>query len=687
MEGVRVEHGQLVLVSRWGAVGERRLPLLSGEVQFWRMDPADWEPVLRSVRAEGIPIVASYLSWRRHAPSSDVLDLQGRLDPRLNVRRFLDLAADFGLFVHLKPGPWICAEEPGGGYPDWLLEDRDLWALDATDRPVAGYNPPFKHPVPSCLHPRYLSQVRAWLRSVDAFLRDYFFPRGPIVLVQLDNEPSYAFQDDMYSADYHPVALGHFRRWLRRRYGTLSALEKAWEVALPHDGAIDAPRVPAEGGAARPGSGAWRQEHDWAEFKSWLLAEYLRRLRRYHLSAGVGGAVFSGNYNAHRVHSVPQDPRRLRSAFRGVGGEDLYYIPPLRPEHIFHLATVAAHLRSAGEPLPWAPEVQAGIWRSPGERVDYPDPSVAEQRFYYLAALAFGLRGLNFYMLAQRENWDLAPLQSGGESTPMLDAVRGAVSLINGVADWGGYAPETEVALHWYRAYALDAYAAADAGGEAAERRMLPYQEWREALAGLLRAGHLPQVWDSRRSNPPPGVRVVVVPGGDYMPLELQLRLVRLAAMGMTVLLFGNPPRLDADGGECTILLEALRAGKGGLVAVTGRMGLGPALAREGVLPPVLCNHPDAMAVLHRHALKPDAPPLLYLLYYGDRPGEVGLHFNVLGHELERGTDGGTVGGVLEPVLPGGEAVEMTEGVLRLRLKPWTVSPYYVRFVDRKPPL
>ncbi|MER3406199.1 MAG: hypothetical protein C4289_14435, partial [Chloroflexota bacterium] len=105
-------------------IGDRFVPLLSGEVQFWRLDPAHWAPVLDAVRDAGIPIVATYLSWRRHAPDPErPPDFSGRNDPRLNVTGFLDLCRQQGLWVHLKPGPWICAEEPGGGYPDWLLAD------------------------------------------------------------------------------------------------------------------------------------------------------------------------------------------------------------------------------------------------------------------------------------------------------------------------------------------------------------------------------------------------------------------------------------------------------------------------------------------------------------------------------------------------------------------------------------
>ena len=83
MERVRAERGLL-------HVGAKRVPLLSGEVQFWRLDPIDWDAALRAVAAEGIPMVSTYLSWQRYVPAPDA-PFTWQHDERLDVRTFLEL--------------------------------------------------------------------------------------------------------------------------------------------------------------------------------------------------------------------------------------------------------------------------------------------------------------------------------------------------------------------------------------------------------------------------------------------------------------------------------------------------------------------------------------------------------------------------------------------------------------------
>src|SRR6266849_10998753 len=137
----------------------------------------------------------------------------------------------------------------------------------------------------------------------------------------------------------------------------------------------------------------------------------------------------------------------IQSQTGALGGMDHYYEPPLTGDDLLLIARSAALARASGEPLPWSPEIQAGIWRSPGEELAYADPTPTEQELYYLAALAFGLKGLNFYMLVNRENWKLGPLNPGGSGTPMLDAVRNIMRLIARLPELGSTEPVRPVAL------------------------------------------------------------------------------------------------------------------------------------------------------------------------------------------------------------------------------------------------
>jgi hypothetical protein len=594
-------------------VGPRRIPLIAGEVHFWRLDPSAWEPTLRAVVSEGIPIVSTYLSWRRHVASPDA-PFTWQDDARLDLRRFLALCAAHGLLVQLKPGPWICAEETNGGYPDWLLADHQLLALDAQDRPIVGYNPPFQHPVPCYLHRLYLEHANRWIRLVHEQVRDFLHPRGPIVLIQLDNEPSYCFRDGMYEADYHPAALEAFARWTLRRHGSLEGVKRAWQLQLLTNASIDPPRQPVVG--VEPGSGRWHREHDWICFREWLLAEHLRSLRHAHEGAGAKQTAFTVNLNTHPIDGVPQSPRAIHSATHAIAGVDHYYEPPLTRDDLLVLARATALTRASGELLPWSPEIQSGIWRAPRDRVAYPDPTSAEQTLYYLAAFAFGLKGLNFYMLVNRENWQHAPLEQGGPPTAMLDAVRKVIQLVARLPAFGSLQPISPVALAWQTSYARDAYAATATDKD----RRLPYQMTVSAFATLTCAGYLPRIWNTDQA-PPADVAAIVTPAGSYMERELQKQLALSGKQGLPVVLLGTPPRHDEDGQPCNTLAAAVEAGE--IVALSRVEDAPRTLRASSIEPPVCADSDDSFAILHQSASR----QLLFVLNADARHSTLLLRF------------------------------------------------------------
>ncbi len=187
---------------------DQKIPLLAGEVHFFRMDTSVWERSVEAIKVLGLPMISTYLSWRRFEKIEGIFDFKGTTDPRLNLKAFLEICQEKGVYVILKPGPWICAEETNGGYPDWLVERKSLQVLDADGNVVLGYNPPFNSPIPSLFHQDYWEALTRWLKAVDDFVRPFIYPSGPIVLMQLDNEPCYTFHDRFLESDYNPVITG-----------------------------------------------------------------------------------------------------------------------------------------------------------------------------------------------------------------------------------------------------------------------------------------------------------------------------------------------------------------------------------------------------------------------------------------------------------------------------------------------
>lgn len=56
-----------------------------------------------------------------------VFDFKGQAD----IAEFVHTAQEEGLFVLLRPGPYVCAEWDFGGYPYWLQKDKEMkWRSD-----------------------------------------------------------------------------------------------------------------------------------------------------------------------------------------------------------------------------------------------------------------------------------------------------------------------------------------------------------------------------------------------------------------------------------------------------------------------------------------------------------------------------------------------------------------------------
>jgi hypothetical protein len=425
-------------------------PLITGEVQFWRMLPDDWESALHAVKDVGIDSIATYLSWRRHEPIPGTADLRGVHGPELDVHRFLRLCADLHLTVQLKPGPWICAEEPGGGFPDWVTADDSIIALDHAGRLVSGYNPPFKHPMPSYASARFRDMVRGWISFVWNDLAEFVGPEGPIVATQLDNEPSLGFQDSMYGFDYHPESIDAFRQFVIARHGGLAAVADEWGISLNNIEDLEPPRP----GRALLQRALEPRDQDWIRYQRSYIARYLAWLQQINHDCGIEQLADFVNLNTHPIRGVPQSGHTIATALRAaapiaVVGEDHYFEPPITDHDLTGLAIAAAQGEASGSSLVWAPEVQSGIWRSPGEAVTYPDPTDDELAAWWAAALAVGYQGFNLYMLVDRENWEFAPIARDGRLRPLVGHARALLRATRAIPNLATYRPVPQVALRW----------------------------------------------------------------------------------------------------------------------------------------------------------------------------------------------------------------------------------------------
>ena len=92
--------------------------IISGEMHYPRIPRAYWRARFRMAKAMGLNTVTAYVFWNEHEQSPGVFDFSGQRD----VAEFIREAQSEGLYVILRPGPYVCAEWEWGGYPAWLLK-------------------------------------------------------------------------------------------------------------------------------------------------------------------------------------------------------------------------------------------------------------------------------------------------------------------------------------------------------------------------------------------------------------------------------------------------------------------------------------------------------------------------------------------------------------------------------------
>ncbi|MFN8379419.1 MAG: beta-galactosidase [Anaerolineae bacterium] len=155
--------------------------LQAGEFHYYRTPADQWAHRLGLLKDAGFNAVAAYVPWLWHQPSPDVSDVDGHTHPMRNLAGFLDLAAEMGLWVIARPGPYIMAETINEGIPPWVFAQYPRASF--IDQTGATQN------IASYLQLDFLRCVEGWYRAVFEVLT----PRqvthgGRIIMVQLDNE-------------------------------------------------------------------------------------------------------------------------------------------------------------------------------------------------------------------------------------------------------------------------------------------------------------------------------------------------------------------------------------------------------------------------------------------------------------------------------------------------------------------
>ena len=66
--------------------------------------------------------ICIYAFWNIHEQKPGEFDFKGQND----IAAFCRLAQKEGMYIMLRPGPYVCSEWEMGGLPWWLLKKEDI---------------------------------------------------------------------------------------------------------------------------------------------------------------------------------------------------------------------------------------------------------------------------------------------------------------------------------------------------------------------------------------------------------------------------------------------------------------------------------------------------------------------------------------------------------------------------------
>jgi len=413
MATVRIDNG---VIRR----GESRVPLLMGEVHYWRTAPERWQAILESCRRLGLEMVATYVPWQYHELAPGRFDFSGATEPRRDLCGFLDLVAQMGLACFIRPGPYIYSEWTNAGVPDRVAM---LPRISEAYRAEAAV---------------WMSAAVGAVRPFLATSTERFKDGGPIVLFQPDNEMdlfSHWFENqcgldgatDDAAAERTPGAYGRvFQDFLRRVYGDVGALNAAWGTRYR---ALDDAQ-PAAGVTDRLDRRSLARARDYWRFQHWATAEALDWHATLYRELGVDVPMVANYYpggdvqNWRAISRTSVDMLGIdwypRNEFVGppsppgtggaTGGGGIFGLSPAREHRVF---LDSCRLQRAVSPIPFIAELECGVWHGYEGYTGSFTPN--HYRLLACSALLAGIKGWNWYMFVGRDNWQFSPVNERGE--------------------------------------------------------------------------------------------------------------------------------------------------------------------------------------------------------------------------------------------------------------------------------
>lgn len=142
------------------------LQLISGEMHPARIPKEYWRHRIQMAKAMGCNSIAVYIFWNYHESREGQFDFTST---NHHIRDFIKICKEEGMWVILRPGPYVCAEWDFGGLPPYLLKIPDIKIR--------------------CLDTRFMNAVTRYITALAKEISPLQCTKsGPIIMLQIENE-------------------------------------------------------------------------------------------------------------------------------------------------------------------------------------------------------------------------------------------------------------------------------------------------------------------------------------------------------------------------------------------------------------------------------------------------------------------------------------------------------------------
>ncbi|MDD5708023.1 MAG: beta-galactosidase [Kiritimatiellae bacterium] len=486
----------------------RNIPLISGEFHYWRVLRENWPEIVAQIKRMGLQTVATYVPWNYHELKPGKYDFAGKTSPQRDLAGFLDLLKREGLYAIVRPGPYIYAEWVHGGPPERATRH---------DR----------------MSPEFLAMARDYILNVCKVLAPRQITRGGnIVICQSDNEPyppieSFGNQIGCFKDK------GLFKTWLRdEKYrGDLALLNRRWRTAFTsfddacfyfHEICVNV-ELPLAQRLLPGGDSHWRYA-DCLEFIGWYAARVVATIGGYLKEGGIEVPIYGNSWSP-----LYADFTRFCQV-ADLAGMDIYPGPfmetgdTIKDGWLYNIDILKMAEADVTNGNVWSAEFQSGLYPI---TMGYMPPQ--HYRFVPLALMARGMKGWNWYMLVNRDNWYHCPINEWGRTNEYFPYHQQAVAAALAVEPWRRR-PVNDLSMLVYKPHRV-----IDPGNF-------------EATFHALEAGGIAYSYFNPDSGKAPDTSVLLYTGADWIAGEAAAGLERFVRAGGTLVTFSRYPARDEFG-------------------------------------------------------------------------------------------------------------------------------------------